>query len=145
MANYEKPFVLLDEGIGEGVFMASGSSDCWTVSAPSVQEWTGSHHVFQVNASHSKSAQHITTQVEYTIEFTSPVVDAYAENGYECKVSGNKVTVIRNLHANGYGSGDAPSFKVWVKAADEATTKSIASGVCTSKCRHETNVQGGID
>lgn len=143
MANYEKPFVLLDEGIGEGVFMASGSSDCWTVSARSVQDWNGSHNVFEVSAVHSTSVVHISSNVEFKFTFSQPVTDAYSE--FPSTFSGNTVVVNRNLHANAYNSGDRVTFKVWVKAADEATTKGISCNGITYKCTHETNVQGGID
>ena len=149
MKTYEKPVVIENEDLAEGVFAASGdsgsSSDCWTVSGRSVQDWNGSHNVFEMSAVHSTGVTHITTQVTFIYTFSTPITDAYAEAGFSTTVSGNTVTVVRDLHANGYHSGDNVTFKVWVKAADEATTKAIALTGISYTCRHETNVQGGND
>ena len=144
---YEKPTVIKSDELAEGVFMASGdgneSTDCWTVSGKSVQDWTGSHHVFEISAQHSTSVTHITTQVVYTIHFSQALADAYSE--FDCTFSGNTAVVTRNLHANGYHSGDNVTFKVWAKANDEATTKALSISSIEYVCRHEVNVQGGID
>lgn len=146
MAEYKKPVAMAATGAAEGVFAASGdatSTDCWTVSARSVQDWNGSHNVFEVSARHSEGVTHITTQVVYTLVFNSDLTDAYSE--FPCTFSGNTVVVTRDLHANGYYSGDSVTFKVWAKAADEATTKALGCTSISYVCRHETNVQGGID
>ena len=142
---YKKPLILVNDDLAEGVYAASGAGDCWAVSGRSVQDWNGSHNVFEMCAVHSKDAAHNTTQVVYTYTFSAPVTNAYAEGGLDCQYSGNTVTVTRNLHANGYHSGDNVTFKVWVRAADEATTKAIALTGISYVCRHEENVQGGID
>lgn len=143
---YQKPVILVNDDLAEGVYAASGSStDCWEVSGGSVQDYNGSHHVFEISAKHSTDVTHITTQVVYTFTFSAPVTNAYSESDFVTTFSGSTVTVTRNLHANGYNSGDNVTFKVWVKAADEATTKGIALTSISYVCRHETNVQGGID
>ncbi|MBQ7506018.1 MAG: hypothetical protein IJT05_01695 [Lachnospiraceae bacterium] len=140
---YVKPLVLENGDFAEGVFAASGSTDCWDVSGRSVQDWNGSHNVFEIRAVHSTDVVHITTQVTYTIKFSAPLTDAYSE--FSSTFSGDTVTVVRDLHANGYNSGDVVTFKVWAKAADEATTKALGISGISYVCRHETNVQGGID
>ena len=145
---YKKPIIIDAMELFEGVYAESGSNtstDCWDVGGSSVQDWNGSHNVFEMYANHSTSVTHITTQVTFVYTFSAPITDAYSESDNSVTFSGNTVTVVRNLHANGYHSGDRVTFKVWVKAADEATTKSLALTGTSYTCRHETNVQGGID
>lgn len=143
---YEKPVVLVNEELAEGVYAASGaelSTDCWTVDAVSVQDWNGSHHVFEVRCSHSTSVVHISTKTDVKLTFDQPLTDAYSE--FTCSFSGSTATVSRELHANAYNSGDTMTYKVWVKAADEATTKAISCKDKSITCTHAVNVQGGFD
>lgn len=143
---YRKPIIISADDLMEGVYADSGSNtstDCWNVSGGSVQDWNGSHNVFEMHSIHSTAAAHITGEVVYTFTFSAPLTAAYSE--FPSSFSGNTVTVTRNLHANGYHSGDDVTFKVWVKAADEATTKSLTLTGTSYVCRHDVNVQGGID
>ncbi len=147
MKDYVKPVVLENEELAEGVYAASGAgvstTDCWTVDAYSVQAWNGSHNVFEVHAVHSAGVQHISGCTTVTLTFSVPLTDAYSE--FSCTFSGKTVTVTRELLADAYMSGDDYTYKVWVKAADEATTKAISCDKATITCRHETNVQGIYD
>ncbi len=143
MKGYEKPIVMVNDGLSEGVYAASGAAeaaDCWTVNPVSVQDWNGSHHVFEIRCVHSTAVEHISSASTVTLTFDQPVTDAYSE--FSCTASGNTVTVIRELHANAYKSGDTMTYKVWVKAADEATTKAIACTGATISCTKTVNVQG---
>lgn len=144
MKKYVAP-VLDFTGAAEGVYMASGgeAADCWSGEAVSVQDWTGSDHVFEIRLVHSTAVQHISTGVTVTLSFNNTVENAYSENDWTCTVSGNTVTVHRINHANGYNSGDHVSFKVWARAADEATSKGLSARVVGLKCDKATNVQGG--
>ena len=146
MVKYEKPVLDVVAGFSENVYMASGNNgggDCWVVGGSSVQDWNGSHNVFEIRATHSTQVKHISTKVIYTIVFNSPLTDASSE--FPCRVSGNTVVVTRELHANGYKSGDNVTFKVWAKGADEATTKALAITGISWSCQHATNVQGKYD
>lgn len=141
---YNKPLILVNDDLAEGVYADSGSStDCWDVDGYSVQDWNGSHHVFEISAFHHTDVTHITTQVVYTITFSQALTNAYSE--FDCSYSGNTVVVTRDLHANGYYSGDSVTFKVWAQAADEGSTKALTLTGISYVCRHETNVQGGLD
>lgn len=142
MNHYEKPIVLANEDIAEGVYAASGSADCWSVAAYSVQDWNGSHNVFEVDITHSDSVEHISTASTVTLAFNNALTDAYTENNWDCSYSGNTVTVTRESHANAYQSGDHATYKVWVKAADEATTKALSCTGATISCTKTVNVQG---
>ncbi len=140
MNNYEKPVILVNEGLAEGVYAASGN--CWTANAYSVQDWNGSHHVFEVALAHSTAVEHISNGVTVALSFNAAITDAYSE--FPSDYSGSTVTVIRTLHANGYNSGDNVTFKVWAKAADEATTKALGVVGCNVvSCDSAINVQGG--
>ncbi|MEY8332548.1 hypothetical protein AALB53_05485 [Lachnospiraceae bacterium 47-T17] len=143
MKNYEKPIALVNSGLAEGVFMASGAgnAECWTVSAKSVQDWNGSHNVFEVRCVHSNAVEHISSASTVNLTFSSPITDAYSE--FPCVFSGNTVTVTRTLLADAYNSGDTVTYKVWAKAADEATTKSLHVDGATISCTKSVNVQGG--
>ncbi len=146
MTDYEKPVVLANEDVAEGVYTASGaetSTDCWSVGVTSVQDWNGSHHVFEVKCTHSTAVVHISSQTVVNLTFSNSVTDAYSE--FPCTFSGGTVSVSRELHANAYNSGDTMTYKVWVKAADEATTKAISCNGATITCTHAVNVQGGFD
>lgn len=138
---YKKPMILVNDDMAEGVYAASGST-CWSGTCPSVQNWNGSHHVFEVRIVHTRDVKHISTAVTLTIQFSNTLTDAYAENGWECNVSGNTVTVTRPSHANAYNSGDNVTFKVWAKAADEATTKALSAEITGFSCTYTANVQG---
>lgn len=140
MKNYEKPVVLVNDGWSEGVFAASGDPECWTIDPVSVQDWNGSHHVFEIRCKHSTSVEHISSATTVTLNFSAPLTDAYSE--FECTYSGSTVTVVRTLLADAYKSGDQMTYKVWVKAADEATTKGISCTGATIKCTKTVNVQG---
>ena len=149
MVKYEKPVLDVVAGFSENVYMASGNNgggDCWIVGGSSVQDSNGSHHVFEIRATHSTQVKHISTQVIYTIVFSGPLTDAYAESsGFQCDVKGNTVVVTRPLHANGYNSGDNVTFKLFAKGADEATTRALAITGISWKCDHATNVHGETD
>ena len=148
MKGYEKPMVLVNAGLSEGIYAASGAggevtTDCWTVDAQSVQDWNGSHNVFEVACKHSTSVEHISSQTDVTLVFSDTLTDAYSE--FPCTFSGNTVTITRTLHANAYQSGDSVTYKVWVKAADETKTKAIYCTTAGISCTHQVNVQGKYD
>ena len=144
MKDYVKPVVIENDELAEGVFAASGSDPiCWTIDPVSVQDWNGSHHVFEIRCVHSKDVEHISSATTVTLTFSNTVSEAYSE--FDCTYSGNTVVVTRNLLADAYKSGDNMTYKVWVKASDEATTKAITCTSATIKCTHQTNVQGKYD
>jgi len=145
MKNYAKPLFVMTDSVSEGVYMSSGDNTCWTVYAVSAQDWDGSQHVFEVHASHTPQVQHIYTEVTIEMTFTNTITAARSENNWNCVVAGNKVTVTRVNHGNGYGSGDEVTFKVWAQSIDEATTKGLECTGCKPTCGKAVNVQGGFD
>ena len=142
MKSYEKPIAVVNDEVSEGVYAASGASDadCWTVDPVSVQDWNGSHHVFEIRCVHSTAVELISSASTVTLTFSSALEDAYSE--FPCTFSGSTATITRELHANAYKSGDTMTYKVWVKASDEATTKGITCIGATISCTKTVNVQG---
>lgn len=143
MNHYEKPVVLSTEELAEGVYLASGgmsAAECWTVSAASVQDWDGSHHVFEVHCVHSNTVEHISSASTVTLTFSGTIADARSE--FPCSVSGNSVTVVRTLLADSYKSGDDVTYKVWASTGDEATTRALSCTGASISCTKTVNVQG---
>ena len=132
MKNYVKPVIVANNEIAESVYMASGdgswSSDCWTIEAHCCQDWNGSAKIYEATATHSTDYVHSKS---------------YAE--FPSTVSGNTITITRELLADSYHSGDNYTFKIWASTGDEGTTKALSMDSITISCRHDTNVQGGID
>lgn len=143
MIDYERPVALANEDVAEGVYAASGN--CWTPSIKETQDYVNGYKVFEVGNVHSAEVEHIS--LGYTVEITCsvPVTQAYAENGWACSVNGQTVTVTRSSHANAYKSGDVTTFKVWIGAADETTTKALTATIRCTDCDKTVNVQGGFD
>ena len=145
MKTYEKPIAVVNDELSEGVYAASGgasSADCWTVNPVSVQDWSGSHHVFEIRCVHSNAVKHISSASTVTLTFSQNITDAYAEAGHPTSFSGNTVTVVRELHANAYKSGDTMTYKVFVKADNEANTNAIACTGATLSCTKSVKVPG---
>lgn len=141
--NYEKPIIFVNEELSEGVYAASGSidsSDCWTINPVSVQDWNGSHHVFEIYCIHSDTVEHISSATTVTLTFDRPVTDAYSE--FPCTFSWNTVTITMELHANAYKSGDMMAYKVWVQCSDEVDTRSVNCTSAVISCNKTVNVQG---
>lgn len=144
MKNYEKPVVLANEELAEGVYAGSGEGDCWTIKLTQDQVWGGGSlggKTYRVYCEHI-SMQHISTASTSTIVFNSPIVAAKCEN-FATTVDGNTVTIYRDNHANAYTSHDEFNSLLEVKAADEATTRALYVVSTAIKCTKTTNVQGG--
>lgn len=149
MKKYEKPIVMINEDLAEGVYAASGltgpagTSDCWSFDVTSVQEWNGSHQVFQVHLVHHTNLEHISGATVVSIMFSSPLSDAYSQFPDDDSFSGNTLTITRTLLADAYNDGDDVTYKVWASTGDEATTKALTVLDVKVSCDKQINVQGG--
>lgn len=147
MKNYEKPIVLTTEELAEGIYAASGvdANTCWTIiDVRSTQDDNGNgEHVFEVEIEHTTEVQHISMESTTVLTFNNNVTAARTEGNCTASYSGNTVTIVRALLADAYGSGDRATYKVWVKAADLATTKALAvTGRKITDTGITVNVQG---
>lgn len=141
MTDYEKPAVLANEDVAEGVYAASGTevtNDCWTVDVTQDQSDAGGYSTYRVAARHTPAVVHISTKTVVTVVFNGPVTRAEYE-GFDVAVSGNTVTLTRESHANAYNSGDNFNslLKIWPAGLGVTST-----GI---SCTHAVNVQGGFD
>ncbi len=159
MSKYERPVVLVNEELAEGVYAGSGdvgvetettapveltgptgTSDCWSFDVEPVQAWNGSHKVFQVNLTHHTGLQHISGATKIEVTFNLPLSHAYAE--FTSMFSGSTLTIDRGLMADAYNDGDLVSYKVWASTGDQATSEALQVINVTVDCRKEINVQG---
>lgn len=148
MKKYEKPVVLVNEELAEGVYAASG--DCWTGSVTNEQKWNGSHHEFEIRIIHSDELLHISNSCTVKVTFNNNI-DASNVGVDSCtfdSAGSNYVIVTRYSHGNSYKSGDDATFKVRVKTTtgDQASVEALAvTGVAPIACDRQTNVQGEND
>lgn len=148
MKNYEKPIVVINEELAEGVYAASGftgpigTSDCWSFDVKDIQAWNGSHHIFEIHLTHHTGLQHISGATTVSVTFSAPLSNtSYAE--YASTFDGaSTITITRTLLADAYNEGDIVSYKIWAAAVDEATTKALTVLNVTVSCDKQVNVQG---
>lgn len=108
MKTYEKPYVLVNEELAEGVYAASG---CYTAEAyihSTPQEGRG-NYLIQLNATHAASDNHHSGMQTLEITFNQPVdyVSSQAQNVFGS--GSTRLTLEYNYHSNGYdniGLGD---------------------------------------
>ena len=143
MKNYEKPVVMVNEGLAEGVYAASG--DCWSVNCYPVnpQHVVDGYKHFRVEFQHTDAVTHISTAVEIQLTFNYPIADASGE--FSSSASGNVVTITRQAHANAYFQGDLVNILLQVKPEDVSIVDALACTGTSITCTKGVNVQGGID
>jgi len=133
MKNYTKPTAYITGSLAEGVFMASGASDCYTVNAYIHQkpETGRGDYRIQVNAVHSASDNHHSGVQELTLNFNQPVTYV-GSNG--SLISGDGTSAIKigyQYHNNGndnIGLGDV------IVKADPGLAITGASLWCNHDC-----------
>lgn len=144
MNAYEKPVVMVNDDLAEGVYAASGAT-CWSITGSSSQNWNGSGHIFEFHATHSTSVQHISNGFTAKITFNYNIASvSHMDAEGSVGSSGNVVTATVGTFGNAYHSGDNRSFKLIVSTGDEATTKLLSiTGMEIYDCDWSANVQGG--
>lgn len=110
MDNYEKPTILANEEIAEGVYTASGA-DCYTVTAyihQSPEEGRGDYRI-QVDGIHAAEDNHHSGKQTLVLSFNQPVVYSWS-NGTLAGGDGTaSISIDYTYHNNGYdniGLGD---------------------------------------
>lgn len=106
MKNYEKPLVLDNDEIFEGVYAASGAdgSDCYAVTAYIHQtpETGREDYRIQVNGVHAAIGHHSTEQV-LTLYFNQPVTYSFCNGANAILVGGDGTEQLKlryNYHNN---------------------------------------------
>lgn len=132
MKNYEKPMVLANEELAEGVYAASGS-DCYTVTynihqAP--QEGRGDYRI-QVDATHAAADNHHSGEQILILTFNLPVTYV-SSNGTLLSGDGSTCLNIKFTYHNNaseyIGLGDV------VVTADPGLTVNGAELQCNLSC-----------
>lgn len=148
MKKYEKPVVMINEELAEGVYAASGmtgptgTQDCWSFDIYPVQDWNGSHRVFEIKLRHHTGLEHISDASNVSVTFDTDLVNAYTEFGGT--FDGNRtISVKRELLADAYKDGDWVTYKIWAQAKDQATTMAVGVSNVSVTCDKSLNVQGG--
>lgn len=95
MNNYEKPIVLVNSELSEGVFAASGGTGCFSYSAYSGGNLSDSEGYYEYNVtfSHTPDAHGCTHY--FVVYFDSTPEDVIATtntDGFTALISGNSVT-----------------------------------------------------
>lgn len=89
MKNYEKPVVLVNEELAEGVYAASG--DCWTASVKSFRQ-VGDSNEYWVDMLFCHNGEEGHSNVTFTATFNQDVsLGCFNGNG-SASASGNTVT-----------------------------------------------------
>lgn len=98
MKNYEKPVVLVNEELAEGIY--AGSGNCYTVTAEIVQKPESTHgYIIQMNATHNSSGHHSTNRhMEVTF---NQVVNYVSSEASQCWGSGTTRLTLEYARQNG--------------------------------------------
>lgn len=136
MDNYEKPAVLANEDIAEGVYAASGAEDnCYEVTTKIHQKpETGRvDYRIQVDARHAAGDNHHSTAQELVLSFNQPV-EYISSDGTLLEGDGStSITIAYSYHSNEYdkiGLGDV------VVKADAGLAVTGAALSCNHDCTH---------
>ncbi len=134
MKKYEKPEVLLAEGLSEKIYMGSGASaasseSCWSVKAEDAGN-NGWAHQWVINSAQKAELDHECFYIDYIITFNKPL-SFFSSNGGAASMDGNTGTV------RVWPSGNSGSFEIWAQTNDAAGNDSIQvtsiSWICTEK------------
>lgn len=123
MKNYEKPIVLMNDEVSEGVYAASGDggSECYKATAYIHQrpETGRENYCIQANAEHTAANGHHSGQQILTLYFNQPVTYDWCSSANATLHGGNGTSNLQiryNYHNNAYeyiGLGD-----IYVKSGD---------------------------
>ena len=114
MKNYEKPMVMVNEGLAEGVYAASG--DCWSLEAY-VADTNG---VIQIDAHHENLEPH-NSAITITITFNQDVEVVDNGGARSASASGNSATFTWDVGTA--NPGEDKGFSARVSCADLVNLK----------------------
>ncbi len=135
MKTYEKPYVLVNDELAEGVYAASG---CYTVDARITQSPQAGRETYtiQLNASHAASDGHHATVQIVELSFNQSV-DYVSSNAANASGSGSsKLILTYAYHSNAYdniGLGD-----VYVSAGEGLAVVGVRCTYCNAECDQHT-------
>ncbi len=141
MRNYEKPVVLLNEELAEGVY--AGSGDCYTYTGYVAQKPAEGmdYYVIHVDGRHEATDGHHSTGRELQIVFNQPVT--YCDS-MAATISGDGTSVLTiqfgvangSYHHNASDNAGLSDFKV--KSEPGLSVISVDSLSCNHECSQHT-------
>ncbi len=152
MKNYERPMILEVEEMAEGIYANSGvvdydnDTECWTwdVYFPDLNKnknGAGTQCDVRIKAEHPTTVHHISAKQTITITFNQTITGGWFDSG-SFSADGTTVTLVRELMADAYKSGDNFDVGLTVDCADSVNLSVVGS---TFACTHAPNVQGNFD
>lgn len=136
MKKYEKPSIIINEGLAEGVYAASGS-DCASVEAKISHRETDGRYVVYVQANNKIGGEHKVSGITVILNFSQPVEcesnDFYSQKeGVTYSVSGSGTSVLTLVFTDANTNGGTQFYgQFYVSSADGL---GINSAVMT--CHH---------
>ena len=123
MRNYEKPVVLANNEMSEGVYAASGDT-CWVLGEPRTEAGTKPESIcFYIEAHHNTTEGHGNEPITVTLVFNKAVSVVSCNSGtYELSGSVVKITSANGLVAN---QNEKWEPSVEVEAVDGSSPNSI--------------------
>lgn len=150
MKAYEKPIILENEDMAEGIYAASGEknfdydTECWTINAQIEQRNTNPYDPFcriRIKCEHPTGLQHISSQQTIVLVFNQNITGGMFDEG-SFNANGTTVTMVRDRLGDAYNSGDQFNTGMRVVCDDPAALDIVAQ---TIACTHTVNVQGNFD
>lgn len=135
MSNYEKPIVLANSELSEGVYAASGTyggSDCYTPNAYITQtpDTGRENYCIQVNGSHAAGdGGHTTDSQTLVMTFNQPV-EYVSSNGSNVRLSPDGCTLYIDYTYHSNSSDNIGLGDVYVKSAGEGLAVTGTELVC---------------
>lgn len=133
MLNYEKPVILANEDVAEGVYAASGGNDCYSVTAyihQTPETGRGDFRI-QVNAVHAAGDNHHSGKQTLVLYFNESVTYK-GSNGTLAGGDGtSSISIDYAYHNNAYdniGLGDV------IVEADAGLSVTAAQLICNHDC-----------
>ncbi len=141
MKNYEKPIVVVNEDLAEGVYAASG--DCYTFTARITQspEVGQPYYIIQMDGVHAAQDNHHSTSRTMKISFNMPVTYISSQ---AASVSGSGSTVLHLTYTDGVncdkgayhnnGSDNIGLGNLTVQAEAGLAIQGISCTYCDNAC-----------
>ena len=99
MVKYEKPTVLVNEEVSEGVYTDSGKG-CYTVTASLHQDNQVGRHDYRIQVNGKHDADHTCEHQLLTISFNQPVTYKSSTGTLEGSGTGTTLTIAYSYHNN---------------------------------------------
>ncbi len=105
MKDYVKPMVIPESGCGEGVYMASGGSNCLTITANIEATPDMGYENYSIRLTGNHTGDHYSYRQRATITFNKTVGFVQQMGGGTCVGSSSGTTLVIEWDLSAYGIG----------------------------------------